>query len=104
MEHSPRETYPFLQLVPLWLRIIKHLILQSHHNLAQEIVSPEHIGMPNCRPDGTRLQAAQAHVKPEYLIKEWIQRMLLDLCLAFTTFRFIWQQINLAKNIVQKWN
>lgn len=94
-------TYPLLQLVPLWLRIVKHLILQSHHDFAQEIVPPEHIGMPYCRPDGTRLQAAQAHMEPEHLIKEWIQRMLLDLRFAFTTFRFIWQQIHLPKNIVQ---
>jgi hypothetical protein len=74
----PAFTHPLLQNVPLRLGIVKHLVLQSHHHLAQKIVATEHVAVPHRQPEGARLQTVQCHVEAQRFVEHGIERVLPD--------------------------
>ena len=55
------ETYPVLETVPLGGRVIKHLAGHRHHDLAQEVVAAEHVGVPDRDPHGPSLHLPARH-------------------------------------------
>lgn len=56
-------TYSLLKGIPVWRRIIEYLVLQRHSHLAEEIVTAEHVRVPDRQPQCSRLQATQAHME-----------------------------------------
>ena len=58
-----KNPYPILQTVPFGGWVIKDLTSHGHHNLPKEIISTEHVAVPNADPHGSSFDFVQRHNK-----------------------------------------